>query len=93
MFAISFIGGVTIISKGGGKEMVKTLIEDVKSRYGDQLLSKEGVVGIGIGETATKEPCIKVYVKERSPKVEEVIPKELEGYPVEIEEIGEVKAL
>ena len=73
--------------------MEKTAIEDVKRRYDDQLLSKEGVVGVGIGETTIGEACIKVYIKEKSPKVEKVIPKELEGYKVEIEEVGEIKAL
>ena len=73
--------------------MAKSSIEDVKNRYEEQLFGKEGVVGIGIGETSTGKPCIKVYVKEKTPKVEGVIPKELEGYTVEMEEIGEVKAL
>lgn len=73
--------------------MGKPAIGDVKSRYEDQLLGKEGVVGVGIGQTTTGEACIKVYIKERSPKVEEAIHKELEGYKVEIEEVGEIKAL
>ncbi len=93
IFAISFIMAIAIINKEGGKEMEKTSIEDVISRYEDQLMSIEGVVGVGIGETSTGEPCIKVYVIEKTPELEEVIPKELEGYTVEIEEVGEVKAL
>jgi ABC-type Na+ efflux pump permease subunit len=93
IFAISFIVAIAIINKEGGKEMEKPSIEDVISRYDDQLLSQEGVVGVGTGETSTGEPCIKVYVIEKTPELEEVIPKELEGYTVEIEEIGEVKAL
>lgn len=92
-FAISFIIGMTIINKEGSEEMEKTSIEDVRSRYDDQLLSQEGVVGVGTGKTSTGEPCIKVYVIEKTPELEDTIPKELEGYTVEIEEIGEVKAL
>ncbi len=73
--------------------MAKLAIEDVKNRYEDQLLGQEGVVGIGTGKTSTGEMCIKVYIIEKTPKVKVVIPKELEGYKVEIEEVGEIKAL
>ena len=73
--------------------MVKPAIEDVKSRYEEQLLGKEGIVAVAIGATTTGEACIKVQIKKKSPKVEKVIPKELEGYKVEIEEVGEIKAL
>lgn len=73
--------------------MDKPSIEDVKNRYEDKLLNQEGVVGIGIGEGANEELCIKVYVKRKSSRVEEAIPKRLEDYTVEIEEIGEVEAL
>ncbi len=73
--------------------MAKLAIEDVKNRYEDQLLGQEGVVGIGTGKTSTGEMCIKVYIIEKTQKVEVVIPKELEGYKVEIEEVGEIKAL
>jgi len=73
--------------------MAKLAIEDVKNRYEDQLLGQEGIVGIGTGKTSTGEMCIKVYIIEKTQKVEVVIPKELEGYKVEIEEVGEIKAL
>jgi len=73
--------------------MAKPSITDAKNIFEEQFLGKEGVVAVGIGETATGEPCIKVYVKEKNPKVEKVIPKGLEGYKVEIEEVGEIKAL
>ncbi|MCK4822555.1 hypothetical protein KA005_42720 [bacterium] len=73
--------------------MAKPSIEDAKNRSEEQFLGKNGVVGVGIGETATGEPCIKVYVEEKSPKEEKLIPKQLEGYKVEIEEVGELKAL
>ena len=93
VFAISLTICMTTIDKEGDKEMVKTSIEDVRYRYDDQLLSQEGVVGVGTGETSTGEPCINVYVIEKTPELEDTIPKELDGYTIEIEEIGEVKAL
>lgn len=73
--------------------MKKPSIEDVMNRYEDQLLSHKVVVGVGVGESSTEGLCIKVYVSKRNTKAEEAIPKKLDGYTVEIEEIGEVKAL
>jgi hypothetical protein len=76
-----------------GEEMEKSPIEDVMNRYQEQILEYEGVVGIGVGQSATGELCIKVFVDKREPSVEEQVPGELEGYPVEIEEVGDIKAL
>jgi hypothetical protein len=82
-----------MIGKVGGQNMEEPSIEDVMSRYEDQLLGHEGVVGIGVGQTTTGEMCIKVFVEKRDSDAEKGIPKTLEQYRVEIEEIGEVKAL
>lgn len=66
-------------------------IEAVKTAYEKHLLRKKGVIGVGIGETSTGERCIKVFVEKKA-DVED-IPETLEGYKVEIEEIGKVEAL
>ncbi|AEA47435.1 hypothetical protein [Archaeoglobus veneficus] len=68
-------------------------IDDIRSKYEEELLSIEGVVGVGIGEAADKKPCIKVYVVKIDEKLKKTIPSELEGFPVELEEVGEIKAL
>ena len=64
-------------------------IEEVKQRHEDELLGIEGVVGIGIGE-CDATPCIIVYVVTKSPELVEAIPKELEGFKVQIEESGDI---
>lgn len=67
-------------------------IEQVQEKYTDSLMSLDGVVGTAVGELNGK-PCIKVYVKRKTAETKKGIPKSLEGYPVVIEETGELKAL
>lgn len=51
-----------------------------------------GVVGTGIG-LCDSDPCIVVYVSERTPEVGRAIPAEVEGHRVRIEETGPIRAL
>lgn len=67
-------------------------LDRVKERYEDQLMSIEGVVGVGVG-TCDTQSCIKVLVLEKSPKLMEAIPKELEGIKVSIEETNQIRIL
>lgn len=46
--------------------------------------------GVCIEEYSNGEPYIKVFVTKLTDAVMEEIPKQLKGYNVEIEEIGEV---
>jgi hypothetical protein len=70
----------------------KKPIEQVLKEHTDRLMSIEGVVGTAIGE-CQREPCIKVLVEEKTPVVEKRIPSSLDGWKVEIEEVGRVRAL
>ena len=70
-------------------------IEPVKRKYEEQLMRLPNVTGVGIGEKAGKE-IIKVFVTHKVPlsalQPQEVIPKMLEGYETDVEEIGVVMA-
>ena len=70
-------------------------IEAVKSKYEEQLMRLPNVTGVGIGEKAGKA-VIKVFVMhkvfESSLRPQEIIPKLLEGYDTDVEEIGVVTA-
>ena len=70
-------------------------INAVKMKYEGQLLDLPNVTGVGIGEKEGKE-VIKVFVKQKVPQAalrpEEIVPKLLEGFEVDVEEIGEVTA-
>ncbi len=70
----------------------KPNVEDVKARYEFSLMDIPGVVGVGIGEY-DKKPCIKVYLEKDSLELRNRIPKEIEGFRVDIEVTGPIEAL
>jgi hypothetical protein len=70
-------------------------IEDVRARHEDRLLGLPNVVGVGVGERGG-EPVIKVFVAQKVPESalaeDERVPESLEGYEVDVEAIGELRA-
>ena len=67
-------------------------IDEVLREHTKSLMSIPGVVGTAQGLCDDK-PCIKVYVIKETPELKQKIPQTLEGYPVMIEETGEIRAL
>ncbi|HEY6008767.1 MAG TPA: hypothetical protein VIU40_10630 [Geobacteraceae bacterium] len=67
-------------------------IEVVLREHTRELMSLPGVVGTALG-LCDGRPCIKVYVVTLMPDVEQKIPSALEGYPVSVEETGELRSL
>jgi hypothetical protein len=76
----------------GEAVMAPESIEAVLSKHGRDLLAVPGVVGVAQG-LCEGRPCIAVYVIEKTPELTQKIPTALEGYPVIIQESGEIKAL
>ena len=72
--------------------MPEKTIRTVLKEHTASLMALPGVVGTAEGKCDGK-PCIKVYVKEKSPEIVKQIPAEIEGYPVTIQETGEIRAL
>lgn len=70
-------------------------IEAVLRKHEDILLAYPNVTGVGIGERAG-QPVIKVMVVKKVPESslqpDEVLPKELDGCALDVEEIGEPRA-
>lgn len=70
-------------------------IEAVKRKYEEQVMRLPNVTSVGIGEKAGK-PVIKVFVTHKVPESalqpQEVVPKSLEGYETDVEEMGVVTA-
>jgi hypothetical protein len=75
--------------------MPEITIDDVKSRHEDELLELPNVTGVGIGERGGK-PVIKVFVTHQVPQSmlgpRERVPASVEGYEVDVEEIGVILA-
>jgi len=62
-------------------------ITDALRKYTDDLMALPGVVGTAQGVCQAR-PCIKVYVIERTPRLETQIHRILKGLPYRIEETG-----
>jgi len=75
--------------------VVNMSIKSVKRKYEDQLMGLPNVTGIGIGEREGRE-VLKVFVTQKVPESElkptEIIPKVLDGYEVDVDDIGFVTA-
>jgi hypothetical protein len=67
-------------------------IEAVLGERTAELMSIPGVVGTAQGIFNGK-PCIVVYVIRKTFELQKRIPANLDGYPVVIEETGEIKSL
>lgn len=81
-------------------EMIR--VRAVKAAYEKELLRKANVVGVGIGlrrqgGRPTGELSIVVSVTHKVPLEEldpqDVIPRELEGVPVDVQAVGRLRAL
>ena len=70
-------------------------IQSVLQKYENKVMQLPNVTGIGIGEKGDKE-VIKVFVTYKVPestlRKNEIIPKGLDGYETDVEEIGIVTA-
>ena len=73
-------------------QMSNKSIEQVLKEHTPHLMSIPGVTGTAQGELNGK-PCIKVYVVKETEELKKQIPKEIEGYSVEIQESGVIKPL
>lgn len=78
------------------------VIRQVKAKHEFTLLTKKNVVGVGIGfrekeGKPTEEIALVVSVSKKLPPSEvetsDRIPTEIEGVPVDVKEVGEIRAL
>jgi len=76
-------------------------IRQVKQAYESQLLRLANVVGVGIGlrlqgGVRTENPALVVMVKKKLPAdllaQSDLIPSEIEGIPVDVQEVVDVRA-
>ena len=70
-------------------------IEAARKKHEEELMQLPNVTGVGIGQKNAKE-VIKVFVTRKvhksSLQARDVVPKMLEGYATDVEEIGTVMA-
>ncbi len=75
------------------KVQVSRDINAVKEAHTQELMATEGVVGVYVGVLDDNTPCIGIMVIQLTSELKQKLPKTLEGYPVRIEETGEIKPL
>ena len=75
-------------------------IYKIKKAYEQELMAKPNVVGVGVGlkikgGVQTDKTSLIVLVSKKIPKVElsteDLIPEEVEGIPVDVLEVGQIK--
>lgn len=67
-------------------------ILDVLNAHTARLMAIPGVEGTAQGELDGK-PCVIIYVNELDDRLRQQLPGALEGHPVKIEEVGEIRPL
>ncbi len=70
---------------------VKT-IEQVQQEHTDAWMAMPGVVGTAIGQSKGK-PCILILTASNTEQIRKQIPATVEGYPVVVQYVGEIRAL
>ena len=76
----------TATAQEGDAVSQRSIIE-VQEAHADAWEALDGVVGTGLGR-CDGEPCIKVFVREKTTALEDEIPSRVEGYPVRLEITG-----
>jgi hypothetical protein len=67
-------------------------IKEILKRYTDKLMAVPGVVSVAEGKSHGKQ-CIRIFVIDSKPEILKLLPDTLEGYPVDVVESGEFRAL
>jgi hypothetical protein len=95
-FNVSMVGGTASASASAaetGPSSAKGLAQAIaiQERHGRELLGVPGAVGhaVGVGNS----PVIKILVQELTPRAQALAPRQLEGVPVVLEEVGEIRGM
>ena len=72
--------------------MTARSIDQVLTDHADRLMSLVGVVATAQGLDGD-QPCINVYVVEKTAELLRQIPDAIEGYPVVVRQAGQIQAL
>ncbi len=93
VLSIQMAGCAKAVKAGNEEEgMAAKTIQEVLKEHTDEWMSIPGVVGTAIGESEGK-PCIKILAVEKTKGLVNKIPSQVEGFPVVIQETGEIRAL
>jgi hypothetical protein len=91
---VLLVAGLACQSKQEGNTEVPIRdINAVMEAHAGELMAIPGVVGVAIGETEDKTPCILVLVKEETDQIKKAVPPKLEGHSTRLLVTGEIKPM
>lgn len=76
---------------GQGERVAGRTIQQVQEEHTDAWMAVPGVVGTAIGQQ-NGEPCILVLTASNTEQVRQTIPSTVEGYPIVVQYVGEIRA-
>jgi len=68
-------------------------INVVLKAYAPELMAVAGVTAVAVGELDSGDPCVRIYVLELTDAQRDLLPRSLEGWPVDVQESGEIRPL
>ena len=71
---------------------VSKSITEVKAKHASRLMAEPGVISVGVGQDADGQAIIIIGVDNKASQSNLTLPQELDGYPVEVQVIGVVRA-
>jgi hypothetical protein len=93
-------GGFVNQNESNGASLVQRASE-VKKAHQDELMSKANVVGVGLGYRTvggrrTDDIALVVMVTKKVPRIQlhplDIVPNEIDGIPVDVQEVGTITA-
>jgi hypothetical protein len=96
-FGVTMVGGaasagaITAAEEGPGSKKGLAAAIAVQRRHGREMLNVPGAIGHAVG--AGNSPVLKILVTEITPRTRAAAPRQFEGIPVILEEVGEVKGM
>jgi len=96
-FNVSMVGGAgsagASIAEESGPGSRRGLAAAIaaQERHGRELLNVPGAIGHAVGAGAS--PVIKILVQEITPRAQAAAPRQVDGFPVVLEEVGEVRGM
>jgi hypothetical protein len=91
LVGIALLSGCRAADHSAQTPMSRRPIEQVLHDHAATLMAEAGVVGVYQGALADGSPCIGIMVVKKTAELEKKLPRTLEGYPVRIDETGEIR--
>ncbi|MGD8777346.1 MAG: hypothetical protein PVH88_00105 [Ignavibacteria bacterium] len=80
-------------NKWESQNKIMLSVKEVIEKHSDAIMKIEGVVGIYEGMLDDNSPVITIMVIKKSEALLKKLPTSMEGYPVTVDETGEIKPL